>query len=675
MSLAEVMKKNVSAGVLATHEEMANAIRVLSMDAVQAAKSGHPGMPMGTADIATVLYSQFLKFDPAQPEWPDRDRFILSAGHGSMLLYSLLYLNGYEDITLDQIKNFRQFGARTCGHPEFGEAGGIETTTGPLGQGIANAVGMALAERLLNARFGDDIVDHHTYTIVGDGCLMEGISHEAISMAGNLGLEKLIVLFDDNHICIDGPTELTVTDDQPARFAACGWHVQSVDGHNAQEIANAIAKAKEENGKPSFIACRTEIAKFAPTKEGKNSSHGAPLGADEISGTRKNMNWDTEEPFVIPDNILEAWRVIGGRGAIDAAQWKERFEALPADKKAEFERLQRGELPSGVNEAVQDLKKQFASADPIATRASSGKVLESLTKIIPELVGGSADLTGSNLTKTTATTPVQKNEFDGRYIYYGVREHAMCAAMNGMTLHKGIIPYGGTFFVFTDYCRPSIRLAALMKQRAIYVMTHDSIGLGEDGPTHQPVEHLSSLRGMPNLDVFRPADAVEVAECWQLALENSDGPSMLVLSRQGLPTVRTEYEKENLSSRGGYVLKDSSNGEATVVVIATGSEVELALNAQTKLEAEGVAVKVVSMPCTSLFDAQSDEYKDYVLGGDEVLKVAVEAGSKFGWERYIGRNGIFVGMDGFGASAPAGELFKHFGITSEDVVEKVKAVI
>ncbi len=651
---------------VATHKDMANAISALSMDAVQKANSGHPGMPMGMADVATVLFTKFLKFDPKKPNWPDRDRFVLSAGHGSMLLYSLLYLTGYKDISLDEIKNFRQLGAKTCGHPEYGEAAGIETTTGPLGQGIANAVGMAMAEKLLAARFGNNLVDHYTYTIAGDGCLMEGISHEAISLAGTLGLDKLIVLFDDNHICIDGPTEMTVNDDQPARFAACGWHVQSIDGHDPHAIESAI-KSAQESDKPSLIACRTKIAKGAPTKEGKNSAHGAPLGDEEIKGAKASIGWE-HDAFVVPEYILQAWRETGARGSVDSESWETRLKE--SDKKDEFKRIISGKLPKEFKNTITAIKKDFAKSDKMATRQSSGKVLEALCSSVPELIGGSADLTGSNLTKTSYMQPISKDDFSGSYIYYGVREHAMCSAMNGMALHGGMIPFGGTFFVFTDYCRPAIRLAALMKQRAIYVMTHDSIGLGEDGPTHQPVEHLAAMRCMPNLYVYRPADANEVVECWQLSIEKEDAPSMLVLTRQGVPNLRRKYEKDNLSAKGAYIIADSDKAPKTVI-IATGSEVELALKAKEQLDAASIPTRVVSMPCDRLFDEQSNAYKKSVLGEGDIVRAAIEAAGSYGWERYIGNDGIFVGMKGFGASAPATDLYKHFCITAENLVEQV----
>ncbi len=647
------------------HNDMANAIRALSMDAVEKANSGHPGMPMGMADVATVLFSNHLKFDPAYPNWPDRDRFVLSAGHGSMLIYSLLHLTGYPDMELEDIKNFRQFGAKTAGHPEFGHAAGIETTTGPLGQGIANAVGMALAERLMQARFGDSLVDHKTYVIVGDGCLMEGISHEAASLAGHLKLSKLIVLWDDNKICIDGPTKLTVSEDTLKRFEAQGWYVQSINGHDPVAIDKAIENAKKSD-RPSFIACDTTIAFGAPTKAGKNSSHGSPLGKNEIEGARKNLDWGHGE-FEIPDAVMAAWREVGKRGTKEFADWSARL--ANSDKQADFSRLAARELPNGWVKAFESFKKGLAESRPNeATRKSSENVLQVLTAEIPELIGGSADLTGSNNTKTKATEAIQAGNFSGRYIYYGVREHAMAAVMNGIALHGEFIPYGGTFLVFTDYCRASIRLSALMKQRVIYVMTHDSIGLGEDGPTHQPVEHLASLRAIPDLYVFRPADATETAECWALALALS-APSILSLSRQNLPAVRSEYTAENLCARGGYVLSEAKVA-ATVTIIATGSEVEIAIKAQEKLIEKGVSAKVVSLPCWELFDTQPKSYREEVLGKD-TLKVAIEAALGFGWERYIGIDGIFIGMHGFGASAPAKELYKHFGITAEHVVEAV----
>ncbi len=648
-----------------SHTDMANAIRALSMDAVQKANSGHPGMPMGMADVATVLFRDFLKFNPKDPEWADRDRFILSAGHGSMLLYSLLYLTGYEDMTIEDIQNFRQLHAKTCGHPEYGEAAGIETTTGPLGQGLGNAVGMALAEAMLQARYGNELVDHYTYAIAGDGCLMEGISQEAITLAGHLGLHKLIVLFDDNEISIDGPTSLATSEDQLKRFEAAGWDVQAIDGHDERAIKAALEQAKTTDT-PSMIACKTTIGYGAPTKAGTAGSHGAPLGDDEIRATRERLGWQYA-PFEVPEDILQSWREAGTRSLKEYDAWQQRLEA--SSHKTAFLAAQAGNVDEKARQAVKKLKQQFAGSEKMATRKSSGDSLQVLTEAIPELIGGSADLTGSNLTKSGKQQPVSKDNYAGSYIYYGVREHAMCAAMNGVALHKGLIPYGGTFFVFTDYCRPAIRLAALMKQRAIYVMTHDSIGLGEDGPTHQPVEHLASLRAMPNLQLLRPADATEVAEAWELALTHKDGPTMLVLSRQGLPSVRNTYMEENLSAKGGYILSESE-GEAEVTLIATGSEVEIALETQAKLKEHGVAANVVSMPSTGLFDQQPERYRKQVLGED-TLKVAIEAGSPFGWEKYIGQDGIFIGMEGFGGSAPAGDLYRHFGITAENALAKI----
>ncbi len=653
----------------ATHAELANAIRFLAMDAVERAKSGHPGMPMGMADVATVLFTRFLKFDPARPEWPDRDRFVLSAGHGSMLLYALLYLTGYEEMTLDQLKAFRQLGSLTAGHPEYGHCPGIETTTGPLGQGLANAVGMALGERLLNARFGDDVVDHHTYVLAGDGCLMEGISHEAASLAGHLGLGKLIVLFDDNGISIDGPTSLAVSDDQGARFAAYGWEVLSVDGHDPEAVAAALESARS-SARPTLIACRTVIGYGAPSKAGTAKTHGAPLGPEEIEGARAELGWP-HPAFEIPRDILDAWRAAGARGAARSAAWNGRIAGLAKADLAEFQRRLMGLLPAGWEAGLEELKRQVAAERPsVATRVASQRVLEVLTAAIPDLVGGSADLTGSNNTKTADQAVIGAEDLAGGYIHYGVREHAMAAAMNGLALHGGVIPYGGTFLVFTDYCRPAIRLSALMNQRVIYVMTHDSIGLGEDGPTHQPVEHLASLRALPNLNVFRPADTVETAECWALALKAEHRPSVLALSRQGLPTVRGEPGGENLCALGGYILAPAE-AERQVTLLASGSEVSVALEARELLAAEGIHAAVVSLPCWELFAEQSQHYRDEVLGPG-TLRVAVEAGVAFGWERWIGAGGTVVGMAGFGASAPAKDLYQHFEITPRAVVAAVK---
>lgn len=656
--------QNIAKNVSASFEELSNTIRVLSMDAVEKAKSGHPGMPMGMADVATVLFSKFLKFDPKNPNWADRDRFILSAGHGSMLIYSLLYLTGYEDITLDEIKNFRQLHAKTCGHPEFGEAAGIETTTGPLGQGIATAVGFAMAEKLQAAKFGSDLVNHYTYVIAGDGCLMEGISQEAISFAGHLKLNKLIVLWDDNEISIDGPTSLSTSEDQLKRFEASQWNVCRINGHNEAEIEKAIANAKNSD-KPSLIACRTVIAKGAPTKAGKNSSHGSPLGAEEIAGTRKILGWEYA-PFEIPAHILESWRQIGARNAEVFANWNKNLQNNP--QKSEFVRVNDKKLPQNYLENALKLKETFSKSSKMATRKSSGLVIEAFEKDIPELLGGSADLTGSNLTKASHK-PITPDDFSGGYVYYGIREHGMAAAMNGIALHGGYIPFGGTFMVFTDYCRPAIRLSALMKQRVIYVMTHDSIGLGEDGPTHQPVEHVSSLRAIPNTYVFRPADATETLESWQIALENSTAPAILSLTRQDVANLRPEFTTENKTARGAYAISDEANPD--VIIIGTGSEVETAVKAKELLAEKGVKARVVSMPCNRLFDEQPAEYRKNLLGGGKVLRAAIEAASQWGWEKYIGEDGIFVGMQGFGASAPAEKLYEHFGITAQNLADKV----
>jgi transketolase len=652
------------------HMDMANAIRFLAADAVEKAKSGHPGMPMGMADVATVLFQRFLRFDPARPDWPDRDRFILSAGHGSMLLYALLYLTGYAKMTLEEIRNFRQLGSRTAGHPEYDLMCGIETTTGPLGQGLGNAVGLALAERIMNTRFGDSVVDHRVYAIAGDGCLMEGISHEAASLAGHLKLGRLIVFFDDNGISIDGPTSLACSDDQAARFAAYGWHVQGIDGHDPDAVAAAIVAAQADP-RPSLIACRTVIGFGAPTKAGSEKTHGAPLGPDEVAGARDKLGW-AHPPFEVPDEILAAWRGCGEKGAALSAAWDTRLARLPAKDRAEFERRQSGILPQGWERVLADLKDAMCAERPeLATRVSSQKVLDALRPVIPELVGGSADLTGSNNTRAVGQAVITAADYSGGYIHYGVREHAMAAVMNGLALHGGLIPYGGTFLVFTDYCRPSIRLAALMGLRVIYVMTHDSIGLGEDGPTHQPVEHLAALRAMPNLLVTRPADTVETAECWQIALDNDSGPTVLALTRQKLPTVRSEPSAENLSQRGAYILSPAER-EREVTLIASGSEVAIALDAQARLQADGIATAVISMPCWTLFARQSDHYRDEVLGPGS-LRVAIEAGSPMGWERWTGPDGGFVGMTGFGASAPYQDLYAHFAITPEAVVETVKS--
>ncbi|GAA5543450.1 MULTISPECIES: transketolase [Brucella/Ochrobactrum group] len=645
--------------------QLANAIRFLSMDAVEKANSGHPGLPMGAADIATTLYTRFLSHDPQNPHWPDRDRFVLSAGHGSMLLYSLLYLSGYEDITIDEIKNFRQLGSRTAGHPEYGHAAGIETTTGPLGQGIANAVGMALSERILNAQFGDSLVNHYTYVLVGDGCLMEGISQEAISLAGHLKLNKLIAFWDDNNISIDGPISMADNTNQPARFAASGWNTLAVDGHDQEAIAKAIELAKVSD-KPTLIACKTTIGFGAPNKAGTNKVHGSPLGAEEIAATRKALGWSAE-PFVVPAEVLDAWRVAGLNAAKKRQEWEKRFAAADAETRAEFERRMRGDLPAGFDAAIVEYKKKLSAEKPkVATRKSSEMALEVINGVVPETIGGSADLTGSNNTKTSQTKAVTPENYGGRYVHYGIRELGMSAAMNGITLHGGLIPYSGTFLTFSDYARPAMRLSSLMGIRVIYVMTHDSIGLGEDGPTHQPVEHLAALRAIPNHNVFRPADAVETAECWQIALQSTKTPSTLALTRQNLPVVRTEHREENLSAYGAYELATASD-DAKVTIFATGSEVEIALKARDLLEGKGIATRVVSVPCFELFEGQSDAYKQATIGNAPV-KLAIEAAISLGWERFIGEDGIFIGMKGFGASGEINDLYKHFGITAEHAV-------
>jgi transketolase len=648
----------------AEHERMANAIRALAMDAVEQAKSGHPGLPMGAADIATVLFARFLKFDPADPTWPDRDRFVLSAGHGSMLIYAVLHLLGYEAMTIEEIKRFRQLGSLTPGHPEYGHTQGVETTTGPLGQGLANAVGMAIAERHLAAEFGAGVVDHRTYVLASDGDLMEGISHEAIALAGHLKLNKLIVLFDDNGISIDGPLALTDSVDQVKRFEAAGWLATRIDGHDPDAIAAAVEKAKGSN-RPSLIACRTTIGFGAPTKAGTEKAHGSPLGAEEIAAARVTLGW-TSPPFEVPADIRSAWRAAGARSEPERAAWEKRLAAIEPVRRAEFERRMRGDLPKDPFEAaVHKLKEELVAAPKtIATRTASELALNALLPAIPEMVGGSADLTGSNNTKTKGMTAFSAAQPAGRFIHYGIREHAMAAAMNGMALHHGIIPYSGTFLVFSDYCRPAIRLAALMGLRVIHVMTHDSIGLGEDGPTHQPVEHLAALRAIPNLHVFRPCDPVETIECWQFALARDTGPSVLALTRQNLPQQRNGLEAENICAAGAYELLPADNGEALVSIFASGSEVAIAAEAKKVLAAHGVAARVVSVPCLDILLAATESARRQIIGRAGV-NIAIEAGIRQGWDGIIGTDGIFIGMSGFGASGPYQELYKHFGITAE----------
>lgn len=645
---------------------MAHAIRFLSMDAVEKAKSGHPGLPMGAADIATVLFAKFMNFDATDPKWPNRDRFVLSAGHGSMLLYSSLYLLGYEDISIDDIQNFRQLGSPTAGHPEYGHAAGIETTTGPLGQGLANAVGMALAERILAARFGGDLVDHYTYVLAGDGCLMEGISQEAISLAGHLKLNKLVVIWDDNGISIDGKVSLADSTDQQERFIASGWNTIAIDGHDHAAIEQALTQAKTSD-RPTLIAAKTTIGFGAPNKAGTAKAHGSPLGDDEIAGARKALGWD-DAPFVVPSDVLDAWRLAGLRATKTRKAWEQRLADSDADTAAEFERRMRGDLPAGFDKAIADYKAALAEEKPkVASRKASENVLEVINGVTPETIAGSADLTGSNNTRTSQTTAITPEDFSGRYMHYGIREHGMAAAMNGMALHGGVIPYGGTFLVFSDYARPAMRLSSLMGIRVIYVMTHDSIGLGEDGPTHQPVEHLAALRAIPNHLVFRPADATETAECWQLALQTRTAPSTLALTRQGLPPLRNDYSEANLCARGAYELERAS-ATPQVTLFASGSEVALAVEAKGMLERSGHPTNVVSVPCVELFEAQDDDYKRATIG-EASVKIAVEAGIRQGWDRFIGADGAFVGMDGFGASAPYEALYPHFGITAEAVVK------
>ncbi len=649
-------------------QQMANAIRALSMDAVQAANSGHPGMPMGMADVASVLYSGHVKFDPARPDWADRDRFVLSAGHGSMMIYSLLHLTGYAAPTMDDIRNFRQLGSPCAGHPENFLLEGVECTTGPLGQGLAMAVGMAMAERHLNASFGDDLVDHRTWVIAGDGCLMEGINHEAIGLAGHLHLGRLIVLWDDNNITIDGSADLSTSEDIKARYEATGWHVVICDGHDFADIERAISEAKAD-GRPSLVACKTVIGKGAPTKQGTSATHGAPLGPDEIAGAREALGWP-HEPFTVPAEILADWRATADMGREAHGAWQTRLNGSAQTE--EFERRMAGDLPStfDLDGYIQGLIKDPVS---VATRKASEMALAEINPILPDTIGGSADLTGSNNTKAGGIEAFSADDYSGRYVYYGIREFGMAAAMNGMALHGGVIPYGGTFLVFTDYARGAIRLSALQQARVIYVMTHDSIGLGEDGPTHQPIEHVASLRAMPNVLVMRPCDAVETAECWQIALEQRDRPSILALTRQGLPQQRLQPYEGNGCVKGGYRTK-AAGAERKVVIYATGSEVSLAAECAAELEAQGIGTDVVSMVCTELFDEQDAAYRDDILAaGEDILRVSIEAGTTFGWQKYtgIGAGALNIGIDTFGGSAPAKDLFAHFGLTAEAILPKI----
>ncbi|MGZ2454859.1 transketolase [Rhizobium ruizarguesonis] len=653
--------------------DLADCIRFLSMDAVQQAKSGHPGMPMGMADIAAVLFSEFLKFDAADPYWFDRDRFVISNGHGSMLLYSLLYLTGYKDMTIEEIKRFRQIDSRTAGHPEYRHATGIETTTGPLGQGIANSVGLALGERIMNASFGDNLVNHHTYVFLGDGCLMEGISHEAISLAGHLKLGKLIAFWDDNSISIDGATSLAESDDHPARFRAANWHVQQIDGHDTDAIRAATIEAQKVTDRPSMIACKTIIGFGFPTRAGTQKAHSDAPGEDEIAGARKILGW-TSPPFEIPEALLNDWRKIGAKGGPARMAWAVRVQTASPDKRDDFERRMNGELPSGWRAAIAAAKQELSGSEKdLATRQASGIVLNHLFDAIPELLGGSADLTPSNNTKAKNQVEIKPGEYGGSYLHYGVREHGMAATMNGLALHGGLIPYGGTFLTFSDYCRPAIRLAAIMEVRSIFVMTHDSIGLGEDGPTHQPIEHLSALRAIPRLAVYRPGDPIETAECWEAIMEAPRQAALIALSRQPMPLLRRDPSDANRSARGAYVLQEAEGGERQLTILASGSELHLAVEARSVLQDEGIRTAVVSMPCRLLFEKQDAAYKKSVLGGSRA-RVAVEAAVQDSWDRYLGLDGVFVGMHEFGASGKIDDVYKKFDITTDAVIRAGREV-
>ncbi|TAX63889.1 transketolase [Rhizobium ruizarguesonis] len=653
--------------------DLADCIRFLSMDAVQQAKSGHPGMPMGMADIAAVLFSEFLKFDAADPYWFDRDRFVISNGHGSMLLYSLLYLTGYKDMTIEEIKRFRQIDSRTAGHPEYRHATGIETTTGPLGQGIANSVGLALGERIMNASFGDNLVNHHTYVFLGDGCLMEGISHEAISLAGHLKLGKLIAFWDDNSISIDGATSLAESDDHPARFRAANWDVQQIDGHDTDAIRAAIIEARKVTDRPSMIACKTIIGFGFPTRAGTQKAHSDAPGEDEIAGARKILGW-TSPPFEIQEALLNDWRKIGAKGGPARMAWAVRVQTASPDKRDDFERRMNGELPSGWRAAIAAAKQELSGSEKdLATRQASGIVLNHLFDAIPELLGGSADLTPSNNTKAKNQVEIKPGEYGGSYLHYGVREHGMAATMNGLALHGGLIPYGGTFLTFSDYCRPAIRLAAIMEVRSIFVMTHDSIGLGEDGPTHQPIEHLSALRAIPRLAVYRPGDPIETAECWEAIMDAPRQAALIALSRQPMPLLRRDPSDANRSARGAYVLQEAEGGERQLTILASGSELHLAVEARSVLQDEGIRTAVVSMPCRLLFEKQDAAYKKSVLGGSRA-RVAVEAAVQDSWDRYLGLDGVFVGMQEFGASGKIDDVYKKFDITTDAVIRAGREV-
>ena len=653
-------------------KDLVNAIRFLSIDAVQKANSGHPGLPMGMADVATVLFKYYLRFNPKNPGWINRDRFVLSAGHGSMLLYSLLYLTGYKSVSIEDIKNFRQLNSICAGHPEYEKNSGIETTTGPLGQGLSNAVGIAIAEEIMKKSFGSNLINHKTYVIASDGDFMEGISHEAMSLAGHLKLKNLIVFFDNNKISIDGSTSLAVSDNYKKRFESYGWSFQEINGHNEKQISKAIKKSLKSK-KPNLISCKTIIGYGSPNKSGKASSHGSPLGEKEIELVRKKLNWK-HEPFKIPKEILNEWRKIGEKGLHEEKKWNNIFSKKSPKFKEELNRIINGKLPKNFDKHIYEQKNKFFNLkSDIASRQSSANVLEEITKNLPELIGGSADLSGSNNTKTKNSIILKPSNFAGNYIHYGVREHGMAGIMNGMALHGGIIPYGGTFLIFLDYCKPSLRLSALMGLRVIYIFSHDSIGLGEDGPTHQPIEHLAHLRAIPNLNVFRPADTIETLECWEIALKSSTNPSVIALSRQKIPFITETLNEKNMSGMGGYELK-KTNSSPEITLIASGSEVQIAIDAQKKLENNNINSKVVSMPCQELFDKQSKEYKEKVIEKNS-KKISIEASSIFGWEKYVGDQGTSLGMKSFGKSAPSKKLYEDFNLTSENVVKIAKKML